>query len=126
VRFFKYSTIGGGTFLFDLGLLFLFTDVLGFNYVLAAGVSFLIAVSCNYLLSRKFVFNETTRGLKEGYVYFIAIALSGLALVTGSMYVLVEFLGAHYLVARVLVAGVTGIWNYTINLLFNFKITETI
>lgn len=125
VRFMKYSLIGSGTFLFDLLLLYIFTDILGVGYVTSAGVSFLIAVSCNYLLSRKLVFSETTRGHREGYVYFLAIALSGLALVTGSMYILVEYLGVHYLVARVFVSGVTGIWNYTMNLLFNFKITET-
>jgi putative flippase GtrA len=121
-RFILYSFIGAGTFAFDLFLLFLFTDIMGMNYLVAVGIAFLIAVSINYILSRQFVFKGTTRGHSEGYSYFIIIAILGLVLVTGSMYVLVELLGVYYLVARVLIACLTGIWNYLMNLFFNFKV----
>lgn len=121
-RFFQYSTIGAGTFAFDLLLLFLFTDKLEMNYVLAVAVAFLIAVSLNYQLSRRFVFKGSVRGHAEGYVYFIGIALWGMLFVTGMMYVLVEWFAVYYLVARIVIAGVTGIWNYLMNLFFNFKV----
>lgn len=55
-------------------------------------------------------------------MYFIAIALVGMVLVTGAMYVMVELLGIYYLLARVVVACVTGVWNYLLNLFFNFKV----
>jgi putative flippase GtrA len=121
-RFLHYSLIGLGTFLFDLALLFLFKEVFSVHYLWSAGSSFLIAVSINYLLSRHFVFRGTERSQVRGYVYFIAIALSGLGIVTGALYVLVEFFGLHYLLARVLIAGLSGIWNYSLNLFFNFKV----
>lgn len=121
-RFVSYSLIGAGTFVFDLLLLYIFTDLLLINYLVAVGIAFLIAVSLNYQLSRRFVFKGTTRGHTTGYLYFIIIALLGLLLVTGSMYVLVEMVGLFYLFARVLIAIVTGVWNYLMNLFFNFKV----
>ncbi len=57
-----------------------------------------------------------------GYSYFILIAGVGALFVTASMYVLVTILGAQYLLARIGIAAVTGIWNYAMNLFFNFKV----
>ncbi len=121
-RFARYSLVGGGTFLFDLVLLFLFTDYLGINYVIAAGVAFAIAVSINYFISRRFVFKGTQRTLGRGYVNFLMIAGGGITFVMLMMYVLVSIFNAPYLVARVMVAGVTGVFNYLLNLYVNFKV----
>jgi putative flippase GtrA len=123
-RFLHYSMIGLGTFLLDLALLSLFTQFFKTNPVWTAGVTFLIAVSINYFLSRRFVFVGTTREHKSGYSYFLLITGVGLLFVTGSMYLLVTVLGIYYLVARVAIAAVTGIWNYTMNLFFNFKVAD--
>jgi putative flippase GtrA len=121
-RFARYSFVGGGTFLFDLVLLFLLTDYLGINYVIAAGVAFAIAVSINYFISRRFVFKGTQRTLGRGYVNFLMIAGGGITFVMLMMYVLVSIFNAPYLVARVMVAGVTGVFNYLLNLYVNFKV----
>jgi putative flippase GtrA len=131
LRFATYSIIGGGTFAFDLFLLYIFIDVFQVNYLVAAGTAFLLAVSLNYQLSRRFVFKGTTRNHATGYSYFIIIALLGLLFVTGAMYVFVEMAGIHYLLARIIIAGVTGVWNYLMNLFFNFRVagvydTETL
>lgn len=123
-RFLKYSLIGFGTFLGDLILLYIFTDWLHLYYLFAAGLAFLVAVSVNYLISRRVVFKGTKRGQTAGYVYFIIIAGAGLMFVTGGMYVLVEWLGVYYVWARILVASVTGVWNYLMNLFFNFKVAN--
>jgi putative flippase GtrA len=121
-RFLHYSLIGLSTFLFDLALLSTLTQLGGFNPVWVAGASFLVAVSFNYFLSRRFVFVGTTRDRTVGYVYFIIIAVIGFLFVTGSMYLLVNMLGMYYLVARIMIAAITGVWNYSMNLFFNFKV----
>lgn len=121
-RFLQYSLIGLGTFLFDLLLLFILTEVFFLNYLHSAAVAFLIAVSINYVLSRCLVFKGTTRGPLSGYANFFIIAGLGLLFVTVSMYVLVELYGVYYVLARVVVAAVTGVWNYLMNLFFNFKV----
>jgi putative flippase GtrA len=121
-RFIKYSSIGVSTFLFDLCLLWIFIEVLKINYLIAAGVAFLIAVSINYVLSRRYVFRGTLRSVGAGYLNFLIIAGFGLLLVVGGMYVLVEFLALTAFLARVVIAAVTGLWNYLMNLYVNFKV----
>jgi putative flippase GtrA len=121
-RFVRYSLVGGGTFLFDLLLLFIFTDYLGINYVVAAGVAFLIAVSLNYIISRTIVFRGTQRTYAVGYVNFLLMAGVGITFVTGGMYVMVQFFAVPYVLARIAVAGMTGVFNYLFNLYVNFKV----
>ncbi|WP_319779273.1 GtrA family protein [Maridesulfovibrio sp.] len=120
-RFLRYTFVGGGTFLFDLTMLYLFTDVFGWSPVFSAGLAFFIAVSFNYFISRKLVFNGTSRELKQGYLGFLIIAGSGLCIVTGFMYIMVDLLHWQYMLSRILVSFVTGIWNYLLNLYVNFK-----
>lgn len=121
-RFLKYSTVGTTTFLFDLFLLWLFTDVMAINYLLAAGVAFVVAVSINYVLSRRYVFRDSLRSVGSGYVNFLLIAGMGLLFVVGGMYVLVEFFVLPFMAARVVIAAVTGFWNYLMNLYVNFSV----
>ena len=121
-RFFKYSAVGGSTFLFDLGLLFLLTDIFHFNYILSAGGAFLIAVSINYFISRRLVFLGTKRPLQSGYAFFIVIAGIGALAVMALMALFVGVFHWPTLLSRVAIAGVVGIWNYLTNLYLNFKV----
>jgi putative flippase GtrA len=91
-------------------------------YYVATPISFLIAVSCNYVLSRQLVFSATERSWHRGYVYFAVIAVLGAAITTGLVALLVSYVGLHYLIARILVAGLVGIGNYLFNLYVNFKV----
>lgn len=121
-RFLKYTMVGGSTFLFDLLLIYLMTEYLGVPYWASTALGFLIAVSLNYFVSRRFVFKGTQRKIHHGYLYFIALAGGGALLVTAAVAGLVATFALHYLVARVLVACVMGMANYLFNLHFNFKV----
>jgi len=121
-RFLKYTMVGGSTFLFDLLLIYLMTEFLGVPYWASTALGFLIAVSLNYFVSRRFVFKGTQRKIHHGYLYFIALAGGGALLVTAAVAGLVATFALHYLVARVLVACVMGMANYLFNLHFNFKV----
>ncbi len=120
-RFWKYSLVGISTFLFDLLLLYIFTNLLNINYLVSIFLAFIIAVSLNYFLSRKNVFVGTKQGLARGYAYFLVVITFGVALMLVSMYLLVEMFSIDIFIARVLVAGVVGIFNFTVNDKFNFK-----
>jgi len=122
IRFAKSTSVGVSTFLFDLVLLFVLTDFFGMNYVIAAGLAFLVAVTLNYFISRRFVFKGTERSVHHGYLFFLGIVGTGLVFITGLMYVLVDVVGLPMLPSRILIAGVVGIWNYLMNLHFNFKV----
>lgn len=121
-RFLRYAFVGLVTFGLDLALLFVLIDFFLVSPVIAAGIAFLIAVTLNYVVSRRYVFSKTQRGIKTGYGNFLIIVLVGLGFVMGGMYLLVSVLGFNYFIARLLVASCTGIWNYLMNLYVNFKV----
>lgn len=124
-RFLKYFLVGFSTFLFDLFLLYFLTDVALLHYLLATALAFIFAVSVNYYFSRKFVFSKTTRKVNEGYYIFLGVAGIGLVLVVLLMALLVEKIQLNYVVARIIVAGIVGIFSYTTNLFLNFKVAGT-
>ena len=121
-RFARYAIVGVSTLCLDLGMLYAAVSIIGIPYYLATPCSFLIAVSCNYLLSRRFVFKGTERTLHAGYAYFAAVAILGALLTTGLVAALVSLFGMYYLLARVIVAGVIGMGNYLFNLHINFDV----
>jgi putative flippase GtrA len=96
--------------------------MLGVNYIIATGLAFLIAVTLNYLLSRKFVFNKTETLYLKGYIQFILVASIGVTLTIAGMYALVTLIGVYYLLARCLISSLVGIGNYLFNLYCNFKV----
>lgn len=124
-RFLSYSAVGGTTFAFDLALLYLLTEFAQVPLVIGTPLAFLIAVSGNYLLSRKFVFHKTTRGHPSGYSLFISMALLGALCITGAVSFLVSYFALSYLIARILVAGIVGVVNYLFNLYINFRVAGT-
>lgn len=121
-RLLKYSVVGFSTFFLDLSLLYILTEVFSVHYILASGIAFFIAVSVNYALSRKYVFKNTLRGVREGYINFLIISIIGVCLVMGGMYMLVTVCSFNYLISRCFIAIVTGFWNYVMNLFVNFKV----
>lgn len=122
IRFGQYTVIGTATFALDLCLLFLLVQYAGVPFYIATPCSFLIAVSGNYVLSRRFVFVGTQRGWNSGYVYFICIALAGAFVTTTLVVWLVATFHLFYLLARALTAVAVGVTNYFINLYWNFKV----
>ena len=121
-RFARYASIGVATLLLDLGLLYVAVSVAGIPYYVATPISFLIAVSINYAISRSFVFPGTERSWHGGYAYFTAVAVLGALVTTALVAILVSYLGLYYLIARVLVAGHVGMGNYLLNLYFHFRV----
>lgn len=121
-RFLSYVAVGGSTFAFDLLLLWILTERFLVPYPVSTAVGFLVAVSINYFVSRRYVFKGSARRVHHGYLYFILVAGGGAFLVTGAVAGLVMYFSMHYLAARVLVACAVGIGNYLFNLHLNFKV----
>jgi putative flippase GtrA len=98
-------------------------NVWGFPYLFATAIAFLMAVSVNYVISRKFVFHRTVTTHKKGYSSFIGVALASALFIVMAMYVLVDVLGAHYLLARTLVSSFVGAGKYSYHLYVTFKVS---
>lgn len=122
VRFFRYALVGGSTFAFDLALIWVLTELAGVPYYISTPLAFVVAVSMNYFIARRFVFKGTERKVHHGYIYFITVAGGGAVLITLAVALLTETFHLHYLLARTLVACVVGVGNYLFNLHVNFKV----
>lgn len=121
-RFFRYFLVGGSTLILDFCILFSLVHWARWQYLVAAGTSFVIAVSVNYFISRRFVFPDSARPVASGYAFFFSIAGAGLAVLLLLMALFVGVFHWNYLVARLVIASVVGIWNYLMNLRVTFRI----
>lgn len=109
-------------FAIDLVLLWVLVQFAGMARLPAAAIGFMVGISTHYLLSRKFVFPHSERGLGRGYVYFLLNALVGLLVTIGVFWGLMQLLpGWHYLIARGIASVAAGILVFVLNAVFNFK-----
>lgn len=121
IRFLKYSVVGVSTFLLDLLCLWFFTEKLQISYLIVVPTAFIIISSLNYFINRVGVFHSSVRGIREGYLYFLFIILSGSLIMVFLMYLMVDILYIDVFISRVIVAGLVGIYNFALNDKFNFK-----
>lgn len=121
-RFLKYSSVGVSTFGLDLVILFALTEIFKVPYLFSTGFAFIIAVSLNYYMSRRFVFSKTSRKLGQGYYMFVSIATLALFVILALMSLFVEVLGLDYMISRIIIGGIIGVCNYIVNLFVTFKV----
>ncbi len=119
----RYFLVGFSTFALDLLILFALLE-LGVPYLIAVAIGFLIGVSLNYAISRAWVFRGSDRKLRQGYLYFVTAAGTGLFIILSSVGLLVEVFGLPVIVARIIVSGAVGYGNYLFNLYLNFKVAK--
>ena len=110
-EFFRFCLVGGATFLFDYGLLYLLTEHVGISYLLSSGLAFSAAVVMNYILCQKFVFAGARNGVKQ-LVLFVTTSVVGLGINQVCMWFFVEGVNIHYMLAKVVATGIVTIWNY--------------
>ena len=123
-RFFRNAAISLPTFLIDLGLLYVLVRDAHLHYLAATIVAFFVANALGYFLARWLVFEGTTRGVRAGLVYFLAIAGASAVAVMAMMWVSVSLLHIEVIVARILSAAVVGVGGYLLNLMLNFRVAR--
>lgn len=113
LQFFRYVITGSSTFLVDFLLLFAL-ESLGINYVLASGVSFLVGITCNFLMTKFFAFkavDPTVGGVGEVAV-FAAISGGGLLLTMLLMYLFTSKLHLYFMVSKLISSILVFFWNF--------------
>lgn len=115
----KFGVVGFLCFFIDYGLMVLLTEIGGLNYLLSSGISFCVSVVVNYLLSMRFVFRPKKDGSRaKEFIVFVALSVSGLLLTELLMMIGVEWLGAHYMFAKVVVTGIVMVYNFVTRKIF--------
>ena len=114
VEFRKYVIVGGIAFAVDFTTLFLLTSVFHIHYLYSAAIGFVLGLTCNYVLSIRWVFSS--RNVSNRYVeygIFALIGVVGLGLNEGVIWLLTAGGGLHYTLSKIGAAGIVFLWNFS-------------
>ena len=113
-EFVRFCVAGFITFLLDYSLMYFFTSFLGIQYLISSACSFVIAISINYILCIGYVFKTVNVPPYQRGAMFFCFSVLGLLVTQIGMYVLVEIVLLHYMLAKLLVVAVVMFMNYVL------------
>ncbi len=113
LQFFRYIFVGGASFVADSGLLFIITEA-GLPYLISGVISFTFGLAVNYILSKLLVFSNKTEGAERNreIAVFAIVAVCGLGITEGLMWLFTEKIGLWYMLSKVIAAGIVLFWNF--------------
>ncbi len=118
-QFLRFIMVGAtATFTTYLILIFL-VEIWHMNVIEASVLGYLAGIAVNYKLNYGFTF-RSERQHRIVIPKFIFVALVGLLLNTGLMFVGVNWFGVHYILAQLAAVAVVLVWSFTINRLWVF------
>lgn len=117
-----YSAGAAAAFAIDFLVLGILVEVFGWQYLLAATLSFLVGTVVVYWVSVRHAFTvRRVTDRRAEFGYFATIGGIGVLLNLGTMYALVDLAGLHYLLAKVVSAGFTFVTNFVLRRWFLFS-----
>lgn len=125
-KIFRFGLVGASGMVLDYGMTFLCKEYLYFDKYIANFFGFAVAATSNYLLNRKFVFNDQARSHRKQFTGFIGIAVLGLFLNSGIIWILTDqFFSLNFYLAKAFAIALVFVWNFSLNHLINFRKKET-
>jgi putative flippase GtrA len=123
----KYAAASAVALAADAGLLLALTRYGGWNYLLAAAVSFLAGAAVAYALSVKFVFSAHRLRRRElEFVSFVLIGLIGLGVNMLVLFIVHGKLGLDLLLAKGCAAACTFFVNFALRRQLLFRIAPVL
>jgi putative flippase GtrA len=112
VQFVRYGLVAAIGLVVDFGGLVLLKEVFGVHYVLAATISFVVALVVNYALSIWWVFPKSQYSRRREFMMFGVIGLVGLGINDLMLWALTSGLGVHYMWSKVITTVGVFFWNF--------------
>lgn len=119
----RFATVGATSAIIDFGVLYLLTSHLGVYYLLSATISFVLAATYNFSLNRNWTFRSNGSRRRQLPIFF-SLAIMGILINNGIMYLGVDHFGIHYLLAKVFSTAIVTVWNFFGNKYITFKKIE--
>ena len=123
-EFIKFCLVGFSNLILDMSGYWIFTRVFHLYYILAAVLSFSIAVTWSFFVNRRWTFRRRGSGFAGQYFKFIAANLISMALNLSLLYLFVDYGGLHDLLAKLISSFFVAFVNFTINKFWTFGKTD--
>jgi len=109
----RYTFVGGFAFVVDFGLLFIFTEYVGLNYLVSACLSFIAGLLTNYAISKYWVFSSSSMDNKIAeFGVFALIGVIGLGFTELLMWTFTGLMGIHYMISKIMTTIIVYLWNF--------------
>ena len=118
--FFTYVLIGTIATVLDMTVLYLLSELLGFNYVISNFISVFSGISLSFFLNSRYNFKKTDRiGIK--FIYFASVCFIGMLVGSTIFIFLYENLGIYKFIAKAVSVVVAGILQFMFNKNVTFR-----
>ena len=110
----RYTFSSALALIVDFGTLFLLTHYLSINYLVSAGLAFILGLLTNYLICIFWVFERRT--VSNQYLelsVFAFIGVFGLGINELLIWLFTEQFHFHYLLSKLVSTGFVFIWNFS-------------
>jgi dolichyl-phosphate beta-glucosyltransferase len=124
IVFIRYVTVGVTGTALDVGSLYVFVDLLHIPVLVAAAMSFIIAVVNNFILNTIWTFRNKKRNVRKQFMKFFIVSVVGLVLTEIGMAVFVYLLDIWYIASKLITSVIVLTWNFLANK--NWTFTEKI
>lgn len=121
-QFIKFSIVGGTGVVVDFVVYVFLTRVWHWQYLLAATISFIFAVTSNFILNRYWTFKVDSKNITAEYVKFFLVAVGGLIWTLFFLYIMVDIFGWYDLVAKIIVLAIVVNWSFWLQKYWTFKV----
>ncbi|MBM3228054.1 GtrA family protein [Candidatus Peribacteria bacterium] len=112
VQFFRYFLVGGSSAVVDLVAFSVLVTALDFHYAFAAFLAYMVGLAWNHALSVLWVFASSKHARGREIVIVIGIAIGGLLWTWFLLYIMIDLLGIHAVIAKMISQIIVLAWNF--------------
>ena len=121
VQAFRAFFVGAIAFICD-GVILWVLSLTGLHYLICAVFGFNVGVTINFLISRKYVFNEKASINKFGeFIIYAVLSLIGLGLTALFMWLLTDLVGLYFMFSKCIAALLVFAWNFTVRKMILYR-----